>query len=248
MRHLRRLPAPPCLETETPEGAATQRARYEDMRYPSGAIRPLWNDLETDAHGVGAVRRALLAMSDEECAYCGRFVGNDEMQVDHILPQEHFPFIAYAWSNLSPTCGACNRKKLAFVPSSLRDKIIVERCLGEHRPHDHLFDKEHLFLVVARDDRLIDPTFDDPTEHLDVLLDIPDYLPKTPIGRTTYKRLFTRREIVVHLAKVKEAARASIELPLTEQALEVFARASQYPSLFRRFVAYWRAEREAGRA
>jgi uncharacterized protein (TIGR02646 family) len=247
MRHLPRPPAPPCLATETPEGAAAQRARYDDLRYPSGGIKPRWNDLEKDEHGVGAVRRALIVMSDSECAYCGFLVGNDHMQVDHVLPQEHFPFVAYAWPNLLPTCDACNRKKLAFVPESLRNKIIVEYCLREHRLHDHVFDKEHLFGVVAREDRLIDPTFDDPTEHIEVLLDVPTYVPKSAIGRVTFKRLLDRRELVIHLAKVRDAARVSIDAALPEEGLEHFAKACGYPSLFRRFVTYWRAEREAGR-
>jgi uncharacterized protein (TIGR02646 family) len=245
MRHLSRPPAPACLATETPEGAAKQRGRYDDLRYPSGGIRPLWNDLEKDEHGVGAVRRALLAMSDGECAFCGRLLGNDHMQVDHVLPKEHFPFLSYAWPNLLPTCDACNRKKLAFVPERLRDKVIVELCLQEHRSHDYIFDKEHLFRVVAADHRLIDPTFDDPADHMELLLAIPVYVPKSPIGRTTYKRMFERREIVAHLAQVKEAARVGVDVTCTEEDLEHFAKACGYPSLFRRFVAYWRAERGA---
>jgi uncharacterized protein (TIGR02646 family) len=248
MRQLTRGAAPTCLATETPEAAAVQRSRYDDLRYPGGGIRPLWNDLEKDEQGVGAVRRALLAMSDGECAYCGFLVGNDHMQVDHILPKELFELLAYAWANLLPSCDACNRSKSKFSPECLRGKIIVEPCLQAYRAHDHIFDKDHLFRVIVRDDRLVDPTFDDPEEHLEVFMDLPSYLPKTAVGRTTYARLFARRrEIVERLVKTKEAARVSINPALTEEELETFAIACGYPSLFRRFVAHWRAERDAGR-
>lgn len=245
MRHLPRGAAPACLATETPEAEAAHRTRYEELRYPSGAIRPLWNDLEKDTRGVGAVRRALLAMSDDECAYCGLLVGNDHMQVDHFLPKEPFPFLAYAWANLLPSCGACNRGKLAFVPANLVDKTIVERCLAAHRAHDFVFDKEHLLGVVAGDHRLIDPTFDQPEEHIEVLMAVPTYVPKTPLGAMTCARFFRRRDIEAHLAKIKEAAKIGIQQECTEDMLEHFAKACAYPSLFRRFVAHWRAERDA---
>lgn len=248
MRQILRGAAPTCLATDTPESAAVQKRRYDELRYPSGGIKPLWNELEKDDHGVGAVRRALLVMSDGECAYCGFLVGHDHMQVDHILPKELFELLAYAWDNLLPSCDTCNRRKLAFVPERLRGKVIVERCLQAHRAYDHVFDKVHLFLVVAGHDRLIDPTFDDPEEHLTVFMDVPSYLPKTPMGRTTYARLFApRREIAEHLAKTKEAARVSLNPALTDGELEAFATVCGYPSLFRRFAAHWRAERDAGR-
>jgi uncharacterized protein (TIGR02646 family) len=247
MRRLSRGPAPACLATDTAEAEVAHRSRYADLRYPSGAIRPLWNDLAKDGHGVGAVRRALLEMSDSECAYCGLLVGNDHLQVDHFLPKEHFPLLAYAWENLLPSCDACNRRKLDFVPERLRNKAIVEPCLEAHHPHDHVFDKEQLFRVIASDQRLIDPTFDEPEDHLEILTDIPDYRPKSPIGQVTYKRLLARREILEHLAKIKRAARVSIEGTCPDEVLEDFARVCGYPSVFRRFVAYWRGERDAGR-
>ena len=247
MRGVRRGPAPACLATDTPEAEATHRRRYDDLRYPSGGIRPLWNELAKDERGVGAVRRALLTMTGDECAYCGLLVGNDHMQVDHVLPKEEFPFLAYAWANLLPSCDACNRRKLELVPERLRGKVIVERCMKEHRVHDFVFDKEHLFLAVASEHRLIDPSFDDPEEHLEILMDFAVYRPKTPIGRVTHVRLFARREDMARLANVKEAAPIGVDESCTEELLEHFAKVSSHPSLFRRFVAYWREERDAGR-
>ncbi len=238
MRALTRGPAPACLATDTPAAEATHRGRYDDLRYPSGKIRPLWNDLDKDARGVGAVRRALLAMSEDECAFCGRWVGNDHMQVDHLLPQEAFPFLAYAWENLLPTCDVCNRRKLMFVPARLRGRVIVDVCLRGPREYDLLFDKAHLFHEVAADHRLVDPSFDTPEDHLEVVLDVPTYRPKTALGSVTYTRLFIRREITAHLDKIREAARVGIEGTCSDEGIEAFATVCGYPSLFRRFVAY----------
>ncbi len=241
MRKLDRQAAPACLAAETEEQAQAKRARYEASHYPSGAWRALWNDLDKDKDGVSGVRRALLAMSEGECAYCGLWVGNDHMQVDHILPKERFPFVAYAWENLLPTCDACNRHKASFVPASLSDKEVVDPCLRDHVPHDFLFEKDRLFTEIARDDRLIDPSFDAPDQHVALLMDIPAYVPKSPIGRLTYKQLLHRREIADRLRRVREAARVVVEGDCPPETLQAFAVASSHPTLFRRFAEYWRA-------
>lgn len=90
MKALRRPAAPTCFATDTEERTQIHRERYANLRYPSGAFRALWNDLDKDETCVGAARRALLALSDDEWAYCGLLVGNDHMQVDHVLPKEEF--------------------------------------------------------------------------------------------------------------------------------------------------------------
>lgn len=246
MKQLTRSPAPACLATDDEERSRIQRERYEKTHYPSGGWRALWNELDRDESGVSAARRALLAMSADECAYCGLWIGNDHMQVDHILPKEAFPFVAYAWENLLPTCDACNRRKLAFVPPSLIGKTVVEPCLEGSMAHDIVFRKPHVFLEIARDDRLVDPSFDNPDEHIDVLMDIPTYRPKSSIGEITYKRFFRHPEVTCRLAKVREAARVVIEAELGPEGLSAMAMVSSHPSLFYRFVEYWRAAQREG--
>jgi uncharacterized protein (TIGR02646 family) len=246
VRRLERPAAPSCLATDTEDRARVHRARYTDCRYPSGALKPLWNDLDKDEAGVSAPRRALLEMTDGECAYCGLLVGNDHMQVDHILPKEHFRHVMYAWENLLPACSACNRRKFTFTPESLRDKRVVEACLRETVEHDLVFDKPHLFREISREDRLVDPSFDDPAEHLDLVMDIPTYRPTTPIGEHTYARLFRHREIAERLGRVRAAARVVVELELPEDALSSMAIASSHPSLFRRFAEHWRTLKREG--
>lgn len=241
MKRLDRPAAPDCLATDTQERSATHRARYEETRYPSGGWRALWNDLDKGQDGVSAPRRALLAMSADECAYCGIWIGNDHMQVDHILPKEDFPLAAYAWENLLPACDACNRRKSSFVPESLRGKRVVEPCLADTTPHDHVFDKRRLFTEVSLHDRLVDPSFDDPAEHIELLLDIPEHRPTSEAGKLTYQKLLRHREIAERLRKVRIAARIVIEQPLSPDQIDAMAVGSSHPSLFYRFAAYWRA-------
>jgi uncharacterized protein (TIGR02646 family) len=242
MKALPRPGAPDCFSTDTEERARIHRERYANLRFPSGGFRDLWNSLEK-----GAVRRALLALSDGECAYCAMFVGNDHMQVDHILPKEEFPLLAYAWENLLPSCDACNRRKKSYVPPSLQGKRVVERCLAEEHAHDFVLDKPHLFGELARPERLIDPSFDDPASHIELLFDFATYRPKDRMGQITHTRLLRHPEIDERLAKIREAARVVVETPLTDAQLTAFAIASSHPSLFRVFAAYWLRERDEGR-
>lgn len=248
MRRLERPPPPPCLATDTGERAQRHRERYASCRYPGGAWKALWNDLDKDETGTSAPRRALLAMSAGECAYCGRCVGDPDLQVDHILPKEDFPLLAYAWENLLPACGTCNRRKLAFVPVSLEGKRVVEACLQATTPHDLVFDKARLFGEVARDDRLVDPSFDDPGEHLDLVMDVPTYRPKTPAGRLTWARFFRHREVAERLCRVRDLARAVVEDECSPELVDLMTAAGNmaYPSLFRRFVDHFRAAGRGG--
>jgi uncharacterized protein (TIGR02646 family) len=245
MKALSRPRAPDCFSTDTEERTQIHRARYANLRFPSGGFRDLWNTLEKDDSGVGAVRRALLDLSGGECAYCGLFVGNDHLQVDHILPKEEFPFLAYAWENLLPSCDACNRRKKAYVPPSLYKKRIVERCLVEDQTHDFVFDKPRLFGELTRTERLVDPSFDLPDEHIELMFDFASYRPKDRMGEITYERLL--RHLDERLAKVREAARVVVETTLTDAQLADFAAVTSHPSLFRLFAAYWIRERDEGR-
>ena len=167
------------------------------------------------------------------------------MQVDHILPKEEFPFLAYAWENLLPSCDACNRRKKAYAPPSLQKKRIIERCLADDQAHDHVFDKPRLFGELVPTERLIDPSFDDPAAHIELLFDFGSYRPKDRMGEITYERLL--RHLDERLAKIREAARVVVETTLTDAQLADFAAVTSHPSLFRLFAAYWIRERDEGR-
>lgn len=63
--------------------------------------------------------RALLhAKYDGHCAYCGKTISINEMQIDHIKPKKQGG--TYEMSNLSPSCRRCNHYKRAGTPEYLR--------------------------------------------------------------------------------------------------------------------------------
>jgi uncharacterized protein (TIGR02646 family) len=61
-----------------------------------------------------AVRQALLACSDETCAFCGGCFAQSTETIEHFVPksgphgQAHLTF---AWGNLFPACMRCNHSK-----------------------------------------------------------------------------------------------------------------------------------------
>lgn len=126
----------------------------------------------------------------------------------------------------------------------------MEPCSKEITPHDLVFEKPRLFGEIARDDRLVDPSFDDPGEHLDLVMDIPTYRPKTPVGMLTFARLFRHREVAERLCKLRELARAVVEDECSPALLDLMTAGGSmtYPSLFRRFLDHFRAAKNEGSA
>jgi len=56
-----------------------------------------------------ALREQVLAKYDGHCAYCGKIIKYNEMQVDHIKPQ-HLGGLDKI-ENLNPSCRMCNHYK-----------------------------------------------------------------------------------------------------------------------------------------
>ena len=52
----------------------------------------------------------------KHCAYCGKKIKYEDMQVDHIIPKRNYSFpnkIINAFKNLNPSCRRCNHYKRA---------------------------------------------------------------------------------------------------------------------------------------
>ena len=121
-------------------------------------------------------REALLELFHNKCAYCETKLTAPEVQADleHFRPKQgarapdtnmrehlHYAWLAYEWDNLLIACGNCNR----------RQKTSDGRLVGkaDYFPVDG--SRAPLLSTVAEcreKERalLIDPTFDDPAEHL----------------------------------------------------------------------------------
>jgi len=74
-----------------------------------------------------ALREQVLAKYDNHCAYCGRIIKYNEMQVDHINPQ-HLGG-SDKIENLNPACRMCNHYKggLTLIHFRTAIKTLHER-------------------------------------------------------------------------------------------------------------------------
>ncbi|TGM04718.1 hypothetical protein EHQ86_11000 [Leptospira yasudae] len=55
-----------------------------------------------------------------KCVNC--FIGNNE-ELDHFLPQSHFPYLSIFHLNLVPICGVCNKNKGENIPRKEKDYL-----------------------------------------------------------------------------------------------------------------------------
>lgn len=167
MKKIPRLSPPDCLNDGIPKYQEQKIHFYKNLKDAKGNIYPRWNTTCKEGEKISQIRKQLLEMSHNTCVYCGIKINDNSMDVDHYLPSSEFPYLAYCWDNLLPTCKTCNQNlKSNFSPDSLKNIKIVEQILSETFEHDLIYDKELLLNQIAKDDRLIEPTFDNPEEHL----------------------------------------------------------------------------------
>ena len=89
---------------------------------------------------VRADAEALYAAFHGKCAYCEAKPAHvSSPQIEHYRPKKKFPDLTFDWHNWFLSCGRCNQKKWAHFPD----------CDGQPC--------------------LLDPTAEDPSEHLDFL-------------------------------------------------------------------------------
>lgn len=114
--------------------AMAHTTRSEQMNTLKKRImrKAMWRGIRTRAYESRWARssdyRSLFLSENEppyRCIYCGRYIGSDEMQVDHIVPVAAVKKSAFArWllerkdihsvndiRNLAPSCRRCNMKK-----------------------------------------------------------------------------------------------------------------------------------------
>ncbi|MCP3874038.1 MAG: hypothetical protein GY699_12880 [Desulfobacteraceae bacterium] len=102
MKKIHRLPPPDCLDNQ--KQAHKKNKFYEVLRDNNGKIKPRWNTACKEGGDISKIRKTLLEMSNQTCVYCGDKIYNTNMDVDHYLPSSKFPYLAYCWNNLLPSC------------------------------------------------------------------------------------------------------------------------------------------------
>lgn len=137
---------------------------YQNLYSVSNKVISRWNYAENSL-----LKDELLKMSNFECAYCGEKINLSKLDVEHFLPKSKFPYLSYSYLNLLPSCKTCNQTlKRSIYPKSLED---IRETLGEAYLEGEIegiqiipFDKATLF--NATNDRIIDPSFDNPEDHI----------------------------------------------------------------------------------
>lgn len=122
MRRFERLAAPSSLTEAAPE--ATRRFVERRAVDPSASF--FWPQRD-GASIYEEVRSIAGAQTDEHCSYCDGFpIGaTGRSELDHFVPKEREPGLAYDWNNLYLACTACNGEKLSkWDPLLLRPDAV----------------------------------------------------------------------------------------------------------------------------
>lgn len=173
-----------------------RRAWYADLRDNDGEIRRRW--------GANAIRAGVSALAEGCCAWCGGRLEKG-WPVDHFLPKEHFPRLSYCWEDLLPSCHTCNTvRKRTYAPPGLTRDSLVDPAL-DPAPGERVYDPASL--LPALDDRLLDPTVDDPAIHLQFQPALHGYLALTQVGTTTAGRMFAERDDAMRWKKLGDHVR-----------------------------------------
>ena len=181
MRDLRPRSAAPAPLSDAQ--VAQRREWYAHLTRPGGRIHDRW--------GRDEVRAALAVLSDGCCAWCGALL-NSGWPVDHYLPKERFPELAYCWENLLPSCTACNTvRKRGYSPPGLNDRSLIDPALSESEGRAH-YKPDTLLATLSP--RLVEPTVEDPAVHLKFEPVKAGYTQLSPIGDTTRRTLFHEAE------------------------------------------------------
>ena len=248
MKKVERLAPPDCLNNNIPESRTNKRRFYQDLRKSDGTIRPRWNTTCKHEQKTSEIRRRLLEMSNGSCSYCGKSLNDGEMDVDHYLPKEDFPYLAYCWDNYVPSCKYCNQiAKRNFTPPALQGMTIVEEIVAERYPHDCIYEKENVLTRLAGHDRLIEPTFDDPEEHLEFNPEFFFYQAKTSIGQRTIATFFLHKEVSVKWEKMSLFIKNLVQLDAPRHVIQDYIAGNGYEFVCWKFYEYWLREKEEGR-
>ena len=213
MRQVDRSTVPVPKAFDGPDSAAARELAKAKAYIETAMAALAPNGKRPKAYGFGiykdeAGRLALEALFHGKCAYCETFYASQgPVDIEHYRPKAgveddaaHWGYWwkAADWRNLLPSCIDCNRRRYQLLPTpetgSLADLLAVCTPIWQTG-------KENAFPVVpgtrayapgqppGEEDRterpyLLDPCRDDPTEHLDFLVDSP-----VPFGLVLPRRL-----------------------------------------------------------
>lgn len=89
-------------------------------------------ELEYEGYSCDAVKRALIADTDEKCYICERNRDTD-FEVEHLKSQKRHPELANDWYNLYAVCGYCNKKKGNYHDDMIHPDLCDVEEIIDHR-------------------------------------------------------------------------------------------------------------------
>jgi len=123
----------------------------------------------------------------------------------------------------------------------------VDGAIRNPPPGAEVYSPSHHLGVVAAADRLVEPSFDNPDDHLEFNPEIPGYKSKTNIGRITNTRFFCRREVVEGWVKLSTFIRELVVEDISDAAIQALVALQGHSFVCAKFLAYWQAEKVQGR-
>lgn len=161
---------------------------YINLRGADGQILSRWN---TKTKHNSDFKDHLIALTNGECVFCGKYL--DDWDVEHYLPKTIFNYLTYSYNNLFPCCTECNQKlKKTYYPPSLNN----QRFLADHHCINcipnvtlDLYDKNKFLLNNV--ERLVEPSFDNPEDHLFFSPLTCQYEYKSLVGKKTVEMFFS---------------------------------------------------------
>ena len=230
-------------------------------------ITKIWNEWEKikNIYGeeISDIRTKLLIMTNNSCAFCGKRISNDTLEVEHFLPSSEFPFIAYCWENYLPSCSTCNsRFKTTFVPEVLKTKIIVESIIvdkvngklidgicSDDQKFDYIYDRNLILGNITKEGRILDCTYDKVDEHLIFRPELHSYevVRDSSIGTITKGKLFRHSSVEERFRKISKIVRNVIKRGDDFSSLEDFIELDGYDFYYIKYYEFWNNEKLAGR-
>lgn len=192
------VPRPTCLDAKDAHG----KTELERSRNHQNSPNPKKKAFKHSAYRNEDVRRALAGIFHGKCAYCETYYGaSSPVDIEHFRPKgavsedpSHpgYWWLAMKWENLLPSCIECNRRRwqhivgekgqLSLVQSGKKDSFPLEEGSRHVR--------KELESLTTESPLLLDPTVDDPREHIGFHMDSinPIGLAVAHAGRAPSKR------------------------------------------------------------
>jgi len=251
MKELKRVSPPDCFDNSIKKSKEQKIKYYKNLRDSKGNIKNRWTTTCKDNQDkISKIKKRVFDISNGKCAYCGKNITLSEMDIDHFLPKESFNYLAYCFDNYLPSCKVCNQNvKGSFTPKSLKVKKIIEDILKNESEieYDLIYDKNYIFNTVAKNDRLLEPSFDKPSEHLEFNCEFLFYEAKSKIGETTIATFFDKKEIAKEWEKISLHIKDLVLLNASKNTIDNFADLHGYEFLCNEFYNYWIEEKKEGR-